>query len=71
MSASDKIESDRVSDKGGRRTGIDRREFSYSAYAPERRSGKDRRGNKDRRQEPRILTYWNKIKDKLNKDDSS
>lgn len=29
---------------GNRRFGIDRREFSYTAYLPERRSGKDRRG---------------------------
>lgn len=27
-----------------RRIGIDRREFSYTAYLPERRSGQDRRG---------------------------
>ena len=27
-----------------RRFGIDRREFSYTEYLPERRSGKDRRG---------------------------
>lgn len=30
-----------------RRTGIERREFSYTAYLPERRSGKDRRGVSD------------------------
>lgn len=28
---------------GGTRTGIDRRQYFYSAYIPERRSGKDRR----------------------------
>lgn len=33
-----------LTDNGNRRFGIDRREFSYTAYLPERRSGKDRRG---------------------------
>jgi hypothetical protein len=37
------------SDNGGRRSGIDRRCFSYSIHIPERRSGIDRRFNKDRR----------------------
>ncbi|HDM10207.1 MAG TPA: hypothetical protein ENF92_06795 [Desulfobacteraceae bacterium] len=36
-------------DKGGRRSGIDRREFSYSSHIPERRSGRERRSGKDRR----------------------
>jgi hypothetical protein len=31
---------------GDRRSGKDRRQFSYSAYIPERRSGKDRRSGK-------------------------
>lgn len=35
-------------DKGGRRTGIERRQFSYSLYIPERRSGLERRTNQDR-----------------------
>ena len=30
-----------------RRSGIDRREFSYTAHFPERRSEKDRRGKSD------------------------
>ena len=30
-------------DKGGRRSGYDRRHFSYSDHIPERRSGKERR----------------------------
>ena len=30
-------------DTGDRRFGVERRTFSYTAYAPERRSGKDRR----------------------------
>ena len=33
-----------IKDNGNRRSGIDRREFSYTAYLPERRSDKDRRG---------------------------
>ncbi|OGP65994.1 MAG: hypothetical protein A2170_14180 [Deltaproteobacteria bacterium RBG_13_53_10] len=37
-------------DNGGRRLGIDRRRFSYSAHIPERRQGFDRRGGQDRRQ---------------------
>jgi hypothetical protein len=40
-------------DNGGRRSGIDRREFSYYAHIPERRSGKDRRSGNDRRLKPR------------------
>jgi hypothetical protein len=30
-------------DKGGQRTGIERRKFSYSLYIPERRTGQERR----------------------------
>jgi hypothetical protein len=41
-------------DNGGRRSGIDRRQFSYSDHVPERRSGKERRSGRDRRQGPRI-----------------
>ena len=36
-------------DNGGRRSGIERREFSYSGYYPERRNGQDRRCGMDRR----------------------
>jgi len=36
-------------DNGGRRSGIERRRFSYSDHIPERRSGRDRRSGKDRR----------------------
>jgi hypothetical protein len=32
-----------IEDKEESRTGIERRQFSYTAYIPERRSGKDRR----------------------------
>lgn len=35
--------------KGDRRSGVDRRQFSYTGYIPERRSGHDRRSGLDRR----------------------
>lgn len=40
-----------LSDRGGRRLGIDRRSFSYTLHIPERRSGRERRSIKDRRGE--------------------
>ena len=40
-------------DNGGRRSGGDRRKYSYTLYIPERRSGKDRRDGNDRRMIPR------------------
>jgi len=40
-------------DNGGRRSGGDRRKYSYTLYIPERRNGKDRRDGKDRRMIPR------------------
>jgi hypothetical protein len=40
-------------DNGGRRSGGDRRKYSYTLYIPERRSGEDRRDGKDRRMIPR------------------
>ena len=36
-------------DNGGRRSGIERRRFSYSGHIPERRSEGDRRVSSDRR----------------------
>lgn len=36
-------------DNGGRRSGIERRRFSYSNHIPERRSGEERRIISDRR----------------------
>jgi hypothetical protein len=36
-------------DCGGRRSGIDRRQFSYAIHIPERRSGDERRNGSDRR----------------------
>lgn len=38
-----------IKDKGGTRSGIERRQFFYSEHSPERRSGKDRRTAVDRR----------------------
>ena len=38
-----------LADNGGRRSGIERRRFSYAEHIPERRSGRDRRCGKDRR----------------------
>ena len=43
-----------ISDNGGRRSGIERRLFSYTIHIPERRSGKERRSGVDRRSE-RVL----------------
>ena len=40
-----------LSDRGGRRLGIDRRRFSYTLHIPERRSGRERRRIKERRGE--------------------
>jgi hypothetical protein len=36
-------------DNGGRRSGTDRRSFSYAVHIPEHRSGFDRRKGSDRR----------------------
>ena len=36
-------------DNGGRRLGIERRQFTYSQYYPERRFGVERRSNPERR----------------------
>lgn len=38
-----------IIDNGGRRLGIERREFDYSHYFPERRRGLDRRIHPERR----------------------
>lgn len=40
-------------DNGGRRSGGDRRKYSYTLHVPERRNGNDRRIGKDRRMTPR------------------
>lgn len=44
-------------DNGGRRSGIERREFSYDQHIPERRSGEDRRSGKERRRKSRVSKY--------------
>ena len=41
--------SEMAKDKGGTRSGIERRQFIYTECIPERRSGKDRRKGFDRR----------------------
>ena len=38
-----------LADSGGRRSGTDRRQFSYFSHIPERRCGQDRRSGLDRR----------------------
>ncbi len=43
-----------IKDNGGRRLGIDQRQYSYTIHIPERRSGKERRSGLDRRLKPRI-----------------
>jgi len=40
-------------DKGGRRSGTDRRRFSYAVHIPERRSSIDRRKSLERRGDQR------------------
>lgn len=44
-----KAENALKSDNGGRRSGAERRNFSYTYYIPERRNGQDRRKGRDRR----------------------
>ena len=48
-------------DNSGRRMGIERRQFSYTAHIPERRSGKERRTGLDRRLNPRLHRKSEKI----------
>ncbi len=43
-------------DNGGRRTGLDRREFSYTNHLPERRLESDRRSGNDRRIAQRVYS---------------
>jgi hypothetical protein len=44
-----------LSDSGDRRSGTDRRQFSYFSHIPERRCGQERRSGVDRRSRKRIL----------------
>lgn len=52
MNVSEKIS--RISDRGGSRSGTERRRFTIKRYNPERRSGKERRSGSDRRNEQNI-----------------
>lgn len=45
----DKFYTSELKDNGGRRSGVDRRYFSYSNHIPERRLGTERRASLDRR----------------------
>jgi hypothetical protein len=40
---------DSIKDRGGRRSGNDRRKLNFSEYSPEMRFGKNRRSGPDRR----------------------
>ena len=42
-----------IIDNGGRRLGIERRQFKYSLYFPERRIGTERRNRPERRDDAR------------------
>jgi hypothetical protein len=42
-----------IKDNGGKRLGLDRRQYSYDKHIPERRSDIDRRSKLDRRLKPR------------------
>lgn len=44
-------------DNGGRRSQVNRRNFSYTLHFPQRRSGRDRRSGLDRRKKPRYKSY--------------
>ena len=43
-----------IIDHGGRRLGLERRQFDYSHYYPERRVGFERRTHKERRIESKL-----------------
>ena len=49
----DFLEKMKLIDNGGRRSGADRRQFSYAFHIPERRINPDRRSGRDRRKEAR------------------
>ena len=48
-----KLDALNPSDNCGRRKNVDRRQFAYTIYIPERRVGEDRRNGMDRRQNTR------------------
>ena len=43
-----------IIDNNGRRSGVERRQFSYNGHIPERRFSKDRRSGRDRRRKSRM-----------------
>ena len=49
MDVSDSRLEQGLRDNGGRRSGVDRRQFLYTDHIPERRAGEDRRSRLDRR----------------------
>ena len=49
MDVSDSRMEQELRDNGGRRSGIDRRQFLYTGHIPERRAVEDRRSRVDRR----------------------
>jgi len=51
----------RLMDNGGRRSGMDRRYFSYSSHIPERRCSTDRRTHEDRRSGSNIWPFEPKL----------
>ena len=56
----DKLAQQIFLDNGGRRSGADRRNYSYTLHIPEIRKGKDRRSGDDRRKFPRTRTISQK-----------
>jgi hypothetical protein len=46
-----------LKDNGGRRLGIDRRQYLYAAHIPERRDGQERRSGIDRRKSTRTMAF--------------
>ncbi len=48
----------KMHDNGGRRSGIDRRQFAYAGHVPERRHGLDRRSGFDRRNGVERRSAW-------------
>ena len=54
------MDNESMGDNGGRRSGIDRRQFSYSEHIPERRDDKDRRSGIDRRRNVDFETIGDK-----------
>jgi hypothetical protein len=54
MKMTERYEKMITADNGGRRTGSERRSYSYTMHIPERRHGEDRRCGDDRREMPRV-----------------